>query len=461
VIASALSIALLAGTGFVIHSDQARSRAEILSRFNLRAEIGAQFLQSYVTELTQREAEAASGKLAGVAVSQRAFVDMTTTLGFQAALLTGRSGHVLRVYPNNRSLIGTDLGAKYEPLRQAMRGAVVVSGVQPTGAAMGPVVGMIAPFPSIQGRRIYVGVLALSKASVVSSYLRTISTVRGVSVWLVDGAGQTIASNSPRPQSVDLLKREDPALFAGLTTPDGDYEGRTGPADFAVADVAGTPWRLVVAAPEAQIFIAVGGLGSVVPWLVFAGLVLAAGAVALLQMKLSKARAKQLDHVGLLSLTDAMTGIYNRRGYEVLASQLLKDAAREGRCAALIFLDVNDLKTINDTLGHAVGDDAIIAAARLLRTTFRDADVIARLGGDEFCVIGVLPGPPMDGSSQLLRLHNAVGLYNAREGAPFHLSLSGGLSIWDPSAPRPLKDLEIEADRRMYADKQSKRLKAM
>jgi diguanylate cyclase (GGDEF)-like protein len=156
-----------------------------------------------------------------------------------------------------------------------------------------------------------------------------------------------------------------------------------------------------------------------------------------------------------------MTGIYNRRGYEVLASQLLKDAAREGRCAALIFLDVNDLKTINDTLGHAVGDDAIIAAARLLRTTFRDADVIARLGGDEFCVIGVLPGPPTDGSSQLLRLHKAVGLYNAREGAPFHLSLSGGLSIWDPHAPRPLKELEIEADRRMYADKQSKRLKAM
>jgi diguanylate cyclase (GGDEF)-like protein len=180
-------------------------------------------------------------------------------------------------------------------------------------------------------------------------------------------------------------------------------------------------------------------------------------AVGILSTALMRSDVEHRDE----AVIDQLTGMLNRHALSRRAGELEQQSRVSGEPVAVVVADIDCFKNLNDTLGHAVGDDAIIAAARLLRTTFRDADVIARLGGDEFCVIGVLPGPPTDGSSQLLRLHKAVGLYNAREGAPFHLSLSGGLSIWDPHAPRPLKELEIEADRRMYADKQSKRLKAM
>jgi diguanylate cyclase (GGDEF)-like protein len=464
IVAAILSLLLLAGTGIVIRAEQIKSRNEIITRFDLRADIGARFLESYVTELATQTASVATQRLAGHSPSEETFTDMTSTLGFNAAVLTDATGHVLRVIPDSPSLIGTDLSAQYPPLHQAIAtGRVTLTGVVPAGPMLGPVVGLLIPFTSTQGIRIYNGALSVSTASAGSGYLRTLSTIKGATVWLIDSTGQTIASSSSLTQTADLMKREDPALVAAIgTSPEGTYQhGSAGSSRFAAVAVAGTPWRLVVAAPESQVFHAIGGFSAVVPWLVFAGLVLAAGAVALLQIKLTKARARQLDHAGLLSLTDPMTGLYNRRGYEVLATQLLKDAAREGRSAMLMFLDINGLKTINDTLGHAVGDDAIVAAARLLRSTFRDADVIARLGGDEFCALGVLPGPPKDGSPQLDRLHDAVAFYNTREGAPFHLSLSGGLAIWSPDAPKTLEALEAEADQRMYADKQAERLKAV
>ena len=162
---------------------------------------------------------------------------------------------------------------------------------------------------------------------------------------------------------------------------------------------------------------------------------------------------EEFEGVSLVSLTDPMTGLFNRQGYRLLAARLLRDSIRERRSAVLMLFDMDGLKAINARLGHAVGDEALIAAAALLRSTFRDTDLIARLDGDEFCVMGMLPGPPSDGSAQLVRLDEAIKLFNEREGASFHLSLSGGLAMWDPLDPTPLETLENEADRRLYSDK--------
>jgi diguanylate cyclase (GGDEF)-like protein len=118
-----------------------------------------------------------------------------------------------------------------------------------------------------------------------------------------------------------------------------------------------------------------------------------------------------------------------------------------------MLLDMDGLRAINDRLGQAVGDDAITAVAALLRATFRDTDLVARIDGDEFCVMGMLPGAAGDGSAQLARLDEAIKFYNEREGAPFRLSLSGGIATWDPAHPTSLDVLEEEADRRLYADK--------
>ncbi|MBK8230775.1 MAG: diguanylate cyclase [Candidatus Eisenbacteria bacterium] len=82
-----------------------------------------------------------------------------------------------------------------------------------------------------------------------------------------------------------------------------------------------------------------------------------------------------------LSLVDALTGLYNRRGFFTLAEQQLKLARRIDGQLQLVFADLDDLKLINDRLGHDEGDRALMDVAAILRTTFRESDTIARLGG--------------------------------------------------------------------------------
>ena len=152
-----------------------------------------------------------------------------------------------------------------------------------------------------------------------------------------------------------------------------------------------------------------------------------------------------VDGVSLVSVTDPMTGLFTRQGYRLLAARLLREATREQRAVLLMLFDIDGLKALNDRLGDAAGDEAITAAADVLRATFRDTDLIARLDGDEFCVMGMLPGLPSDGSAQLARLDEAITGFNRREDAAFRLSLSGGLATWDPMQPVSLELLEEEA----------------
>jgi two-component system cell cycle response regulator len=88
-----------------------------------------------------------------------------------------------------------------------------------------------------------------------------------------------------------------------------------------------------------------------------------------------------------LSLMDELTGLHNRRGFIGLADQRLKLNSREGLRSTLIFIDVDNLKFINDNFGHAEGDFALQQVAALLRECFRESDIIGRLGGDEFSVL--------------------------------------------------------------------------
>ncbi len=88
-----------------------------------------------------------------------------------------------------------------------------------------------------------------------------------------------------------------------------------------------------------------------------------------------------------LSLRDSLTGLYNRRGFMTLGKQLLDSSLRKQPEIGLLYVDLDYLKLINDELGHSEGDKALETTARILRSSFRDSDIIARLGGDEFVVL--------------------------------------------------------------------------
>ena len=89
-----------------------------------------------------------------------------------------------------------------------------------------------------------------------------------------------------------------------------------------------------------------------------------------------------------LTLRDELTGLYNVRGFNLLAGQSLRLAQRAEVPFSVLFIDMDNLKRINDELGHNAGSATLAETAKLLTATFRDADVIARLGGDEFVVAG-------------------------------------------------------------------------
>lgn len=164
---------------------------------------------------------------------------------------------------------------------------------------------------------------------------------------------------------------------------------------------------------------------------------------------------KMEEKLHTLSITDSLTGLYNRRGFFIMADKHIKMARRMNSALLLFSIDLDGLKEINDRFGHQEGDLALIATANVLKATYRDSDVIARIGGDEFVVIQIgADGKNIDViTARLLENiehHNAIGNRNYR------LSISFGMSWYYPESPRSIDELLANADKMMYEQKRLK-----
>jgi len=156
-----------------------------------------------------------------------------------------------------------------------------------------------------------------------------------------------------------------------------------------------------------------------------------------------------------LSLTDHMTGLYNHRGFFTLAEHQARMARRSGQPSLLIYADMDGLKQINDTFGHAEGSLAISKVAEILRKTFREYDIVARLGGDEFAVLA--PNVSTWETEGILeRLHENIRAYNQEAGHPFPLSLSIGAIAVDHRSSLTIEEQMAQADNAMYKEKRNK-----
>ncbi len=152
---------------------------------------------------------------------------------------------------------------------------------------------------------------------------------------------------------------------------------------------------------------------------------------------------------------DPLTRLPNRRGFVPMAEHRLEVAKRNHQPLALMFVDVDELKQVNDTLGHATGDWLIAETAYVLRTTFRASDLIARMGGDEFCILFAAESDAaIEGAAG--RLQASMDHSNRDPDRPFLLSMSAGVSRFDPEDPRSLDQLMAVADERMYAKKRAR-----
>jgi diguanylate cyclase (GGDEF)-like protein len=146
---------------------------------------------------------------------------------------------------------------------------------------------------------------------------------------------------------------------------------------------------------------------------------------------------------------DSLTGLLNRRGLDVVADFVLRAARRDGRSVGLLFLDLDGLKAVNDTLGHGAGDALLVEAARLLRDAFREADAVVRLGGDEFAVLLV----GLDESVAGLAVQRAS---DALSRTP----ASVGVAVAPDARAVSLTQLLDVADADMYRNKQQRRMAA-
>jgi two-component system cell cycle response regulator len=155
-----------------------------------------------------------------------------------------------------------------------------------------------------------------------------------------------------------------------------------------------------------------------------------------------------------LSLIDDLTGLHNRRGFRVLAEQHLRLIQRNG-AALLVYVDLDGLKAINDSYGHSEGNRALIATANVLRSSFRQSDILARLGGDEFCVL-MTDARQNTAQHVRKRLQRRVELTNALPNACFRLSLSVGIAQVPVVNQPPLEELIHFADGLMYQEKRNK-----
>jgi diguanylate cyclase (GGDEF)-like protein/PAS domain S-box-containing protein len=576
-------------TADAIHGVHRDSRRQLEQRFEIRADIAARFVATYAREIIKREQEQAAVQLTGERVTRSEFEGVVAGGGYHAAVLTDARGRVLQIAPRKPSLLGDPLGSRYEHLRSAVNGKPAVSKVVSAPASGSPIVAFATPFDTPQGRRVFSGAFDVER-SPLAAYLASVGPIQASAVELVDPDGAVVASGR-RAQSASPL--ED--ARAGGREP-GERTSIDGEA-FRIAErrIAGTPWRLLVAAPEARLYSPLSAAWRWMPWTGLVLFVLASLLVAGLFARLLKARtalvadnakrervelelrdsrtrfrrafdeapigmalvdldgkwrqvnrslckmlryseaellvttraelthpddlaedlaqvagfvAGTLDHsdfekrfidsggdivwtlvsrslvrdaageplyfvaqiqdtserrqfeakLSHLADHDSLSGLFNRRRFEHELSRQLAYTERYGTQATVLMLDLDNFKYVNDTLGHATGDELLVRVSTALVDRLRDTDIVARLGGDEFAII--LPETSVAAAEQvagnLLEAirHDGVVLDDSRA---IQVTASIGIAVIEARLSLTPAELMINADIAMYAAKEAGR----
>lgn len=180
---------------------------------------------------------------------------------------------------------------------------------------------------------------------------------------------------------------------------------------------------------------------------------LATGGFVTIYEDVTQQRAAQAE-IERQARTDALTGLLNRHALPPVLEQTMAAAERDGRPLAVLFIDLDRFKAVNDSMGHEVGDTVLVEAARRLRERLRGSDIVARIGGDEFVV--ALTGMQEEADAARVALQLVEGLSQpfaipGRQGkaAPVYLTPSIGIALFPRDARQPTELLRL-ADIAMY-----------
>ncbi len=277
----------------------------------------------------------------------------------------------------------------------------------------------------------------------VNSPLRMTDLLQGVLGDRRDQIGLRIYDDTLT--QAEALMYDDGAM--GLST--GSSPGQlTATVPFAVH---GRTWTLQFTSQPG--FHAISG--AILPRLMLGGglgmSALLASVAGLYAARLTLARQEQA-RFERLARSDALTGLANRAQFNQRLAQVLAVAQRENRRAALIFVDLDNLKAVNDHDGHDAGDALLVAAARRLSDSARLSDVVSRLGGDEFTVLLPSIRDHADVAVVAERILAAFALPLDWNGTPMALSASLGIAVY-PDDHSDGASLLRQADAAMYRAK--------
>ena len=158
-------------------------------------------------------------------------------------------------------------------------------------------------------------------------------------------------------------------------------------------------------------------------------------------------------------ITDELTGLYNRRGFFERSDEALWSAPRRGEIALLFLVKLDDMKRINDTVGHKAGDAVITDVGRMLQETFREKGVIGRIGGVEFAVLAT--GTEKTVNHLIAHVEDAASTFEKSDGRTCSASLSVGTALSRPNEARSLEELIARANETMMGEKQGKSPRAL
>lgn len=161
-----------------------------------------------------------------------------------------------------------------------------------------------------------------------------------------------------------------------------------------------------------------------------------------------------------ISKIDELTGIYNRRGFRETAEHLVHNPIYRGKKAILVFADLDNLKDINDRLGHDDGDYALKAVAHILKESMRTADIVARIGGDEFVVLALV-NKATEGEQLVERVKEYTIRFNESCEKDYYIGVSVGYSEFFCDGVIDLEHYMEQADEKLYEDKKKKRTDVM
>ena len=452
---AAVLVALTGGLAWVLVQAQSQARDRHLDRFVERTERTADYTAraigttGYVVKEYRR---LFGGPAKGL---QDALVGFVGNLPTPFTYVTDGKGRVLAALPQppKGGRVRLDPRLRLRDL-SARTGNVKF-------VAKTPVLAQQSAFEARFGPRVIIASIGLDELQqFVSGYLASAPAVKGASAYLIDGKGRVLVGLG-KEKPAERLRDPDvlaAARHGGSSVRDGRH--------FVAARVASSEWSVVFAASEKALFATVSGREATLTWVVFGAfcltLLLAMALCAgMLRTSSELAASTEREHaarqLAYERLHDALTDLPNRALFLDRLELALGGVTRNDTSVAVMFFDIDGFKRINDSLGHASGDDLLRAIARRLRGAMRPGDSLSRFGGDEFLVLCTVQD--QDEALGIARRLQAAVEQPIRLGdREIHVTACAGVAVRSArDIPTDASSLVADADSAMYRAKRSGR----